>query len=666
MNTRKTLIALTVAGLLMSGEVLAYDVTGLVNPSNVSLARLNGHSSDELHALRDWLTFKGFDWSASTPTERQDYLNQFQAEVNKADSSANINSDASKWASITTAITTTTQGGNSSGPGNNLGLRVANVSAGVTQEQVDTAQNNALVTHAASINANTANIAINKADIDNAYIGINNNKLQAEANKGNIAANAGQIHTLGGTVADHEQKITANKTAADGLRLDVDQNKTDITDTKTGVAGNTALIRQGQEEGFTFAGAVADKLAGIDATIEHLKDRFAALPATTQAAPVNGSLVTTATGTNTTTPNATTTTNRAPFTATTPASQTSVNTPWLKSAAPSMTKAQALTAPQPTTATQSQIDAGQDKAINDVTTVATTAKTAADNAAKGVVRNSNLITTVKAEADKNQTNIAANTSKLTAVQTEADQNKADVATVVKTAADNSKKIFSNRTDIDTNTKGISQNKTDIAAVKTAEQKDRQDIDQNKADVQTNKQNIQANAKNTAKAQADATNAYSVASDAKSDAYNAKFEADANQADIAALKPQVDANTQQLSTLQAYAGNAQQAIDKGDAETLAKSKDYTDSKFKQLKKQVQQAEKKANAGSASALAAVGIPGLSEGQTWNVGAGVGQYSDASAVAVGANYRVSEHVALKLGVTATPTTQDYGAFAGVSIGN
>ncbi|WP_407933095.1 YadA-like family protein, partial [Herbiconiux daphne] len=54
------------------------------------------------------------------------------------------------------------------------------------------------------------------------------------------------------------------------------------------------------------------------------------------------------------------------------------------------------------------------------------------------------------------------------------------------------------------------------------------------------------------------------------------------------------------------------------------------------------------------------------TWNVGAGVGQYADASAVAVGANYRVSEHVAFKVGVTATPTTQNYGAFAGVSIGN
>ncbi|MGM8868820.1 hypothetical protein [Enterobacter hormaechei] len=410
MNTRKTLIALTVAVLLMSGEVLAYDVTGLVNPSNVSLARLNGHSSDEPHALRDWLTFKGFDWSTATPTERQDYLNQFQADVNKADSTANINSDASKWASITTAITTITQGGNSSGSGSTgnsaqpLANRLMTASNVVTQEQVDQAQNDALTTHAAAINQN-------KADIDNAYIGINNNKLQAEANKGNIAANAGQIHTLGGTVADHEQKITANKTAADGLRLDVNQNKTDITDTKTGVAGNTALIRQGQEEGFTFAGAVADKLAGIDATIEHLKDRFAALPAMTKAAPVNGSLVTDANGTKTTT----TTTTRAPFTATTPASQTSVNTPWLKSANSQQVK---LSAPTTTTVNQSQADAGQDKAINDATTVATTAKTAADNAAKGVVRNNNLITAVKAEADKNQTNIAANTSKLTAVQTE--------------------------------------------------------------------------------------------------------------------------------------------------------------------------------------------------------------------------------------------------------
>ncbi|MDK9585885.1 YadA C-terminal domain-containing protein [Lelliottia wanjuensis] len=96
-----------------------------------------------------------------------------------------------------------------------------------------------------------------------------------------------------------------------------------------------------------------------------------------------------------------------------------------------------------------------------------------------------------------------------------------------------------------------------------------------------------------------------------------------------------------------------------------SKRYTDQKFAQLKSQVDDNRKRADAGSSSALAAVGIPGLNNGQTWNVGAGAGSFGDAQAVAVGGNYRVSEHIAFKAGATASPTTQDYGAFVGVAFG-
>jgi hypothetical protein len=59
-------------------------------------------------------------------------------------------------------------------------------------------------------------------------------------------------------------------------------------------------------------------------------------------------------------------------------------------------------------------------------------------------------------------------------------------------------------------------------------------------------------------------------------------------------------------------------------------------------------------------------LNNSQSWNFGAGVGEFGNAQAVAVGGNYRVTENVALKIGGTASPTSQDFGLFAGVSVGN
>lgn len=104
---------------------------------------------------------------------------------------------------------------------------------------------------------------------------------------------------------------------------------------------------------------------------------------------------------------------------------------------------------------------------------------------------------------------------------------------------------------------------------------------------------------------------------------------------------------------------------GDAQTLAQANQYTDQKFANIDKRIGDVKKRADAGSSSALAAVGIPGLNNGQTWNLGAGVGSFGDAQSVAVGGNYRVTEHVALKMGATASPSTQDFGGFAGVAIG-
>lgn len=129
---------------------------------------------------------------------------------------------------------------------------------------------------------------------------------------------------------------------------------------------------------------------------------------------------------------------------------------------------------------------------------------------------------------------------------------------------------------------------------------------------------------------------------------------------------IDTNRQDIDQNHADIITESHARYEGDRATLQQSESYTDQKVNGLKSEVQDNRKRADAGSASGLAAVGIPGLYGSQSWNFGAGVGSFGDAQAVAVGGNYKVSEHVAFKVGATASPTTQNYGAFAGVAIGN
>lgn len=537
------------------------------------------------------------------------------------------------------------------GTGNFLGrLTIPPVGASVTQADVDNMQNQSLQESVTAINHNTA-------EIDNLYVGVTNNQNNIQANADNIKTAMDSAADALSNTATNLKMISDNTANINQNASDIGQNKADIADNKTGLQAQTSInVKQGKDIAAVDAAresqmiltthileALSDKVAEQDDQAQiakgrsigdalerhHLQDQIDALqskstnPSATQA---------TVAGASVTISNQTT---HPTFTANGGSATKNPATTWIKSAAGQQVK---LSAPTTTTVSQAQVDAGQDKAINDVTTVATTAQKTAD-------QNKKDLSSTKADVAKNTGNIATNKTDIATLKTTVATEKTDIATLKTNVADEQKELTAHDKRLVKVEGNQSADHAQIATNQSLISKNGHDIGQNKTDIASTKQSADIAEKHANSAQLKADDAYSIAT--------------ANTADITR-------NTSDIANLQQYAGNAQQAIDAGDAATLKQSKDYTDSKFKQLKNQVKEAEKRADAGSASALAAVGLPGLNNGQTWNIGAGVGQFGDASAVAVGGNYRVSENVSFKLGVTATPTTQNYGAFAGVSIGN
>lgn len=92
--------------------------------------------------------------------------------------------------------------------------------------------------------------------------------------------------------------------------------------------------------------------------------------------------------------------------------------------------------------------------------------------------------------------------------------------------------------------------------------------------------------------------------------------------------------------------------------------HSNQQFASLKQQIDDNHKKANAGSASAMAAAGVPQVTGNQTFTLGAAIGGYESENAIAVGASYRTSESVTLKATVAAD-TQQGFGYNAGIAIG-
>lgn len=95
--------------------------------------------------------------------------------------------------------------------------------------------------------------------------------------------------------------------------------------------------------------------------------------------------------------------------------------------------------------------------------------------------------------------------------------------------------------------------------------------------------------------------------------------------------------------------------------MQQSQDYTNNKFADLKNQIDDNKDQANAGTASALAAVGIPQVETGSDFMVGAGAGTYGNQSAIAVGVSGHLTAKTVTKLAITGD-TNSGFGASAGV----
>lgn len=132
-----------------------------------------------------------------------------------------------------------------------------------------------------------------------------------------------------------------------------------------------------------------------------------------------------------------------------------------------------------------------------------------------------------------------------------------------------------------------------------------------------------------------------------DAANVNIEA--NRSAQVASNKRIAANSQQLANHEQRLGALEQSTSRG---------------FADMGKRIDKVQDKANAGVSAAFASAGIPQVTYGQRFAMGAGVGGYEGESALAVGFSTRISHAVVLKASV-ASDSQSGFGYNAGLSVG-
>lgn len=132
-----------------------------------------------------------------------------------------------------------------------------------------------------------------------------------------------------------------------------------------------------------------------------------------------------------------------------------------------------------------------------------------------------------------------------------------------------------------------------------------------------------------------------------DAANANIEA--NQQALANTNKRVAANTAQLANHEDRLTSLEQQTNKG---------------FSDLKRQIDDNKKDANAGIAGVAAIASIPQVTDKQDFSVGAGVGARGSEQALAVGFSGRITDNVVTKVAVS-TDTQSGWTVGAGVAVG-
>lgn len=133
--------------------------------------------------------------------------------------------------------------------------------------------------------------------------------------------------------------------------------------------------------------------------------------------------------------------------------------------------------------------------------------------------------------------------------------------------------------------------------------------------------------------------------------------------IDAANANIEANRQALVNTNKRVADNTAAI-AGHEQRLTTLEQQTSAKFSDLKRQIDDNRKEANAGIAGVAAMANIPQVTDKQDFSVGAGVGFRGDEQAVAVGFSGRVTENVVTKVAVS-TDTQNGWTVGAGVSYG-
>lgn len=136
-----------------------------------------------------------------------------------------------------------------------------------------------------------------------------------------------------------------------------------------------------------------------------------------------------------------------------------------------------------------------------------------------------------------------------------------------------------------------------------------------------------------------------------------------QSRIDAANANIEANrSAQVASNKRIAANSQQLADH--EQRIVGLEQDNARKFANIDKRFGKLERKGNAGTATALAAAGIPQVTGDQRFAMGAAVGGYESENALAIGFSSRVSDAVVLKASV-ASDSQSGFGYNAGFSVG-
>lgn len=227
-------------------------------------------------------------------------------------------------------------------------------------------------------------------------------------------------------------------------------------------------------------------------------------------------------------------------------------------------------------------------------------------------------------------NIAANQAKIKTVESAAMKNSSNITMNKNDIVTNKNTIMTNTSSITTNTGAINTNTSNITTNAGMINRNVTTINNNTTHIRTNTATVEHNT---------------------TEITNTKQLASTNQTNISK-------NTNGITTNRNNIQHNSDRIDNIDSD----NKTYVDNKFNQLKTDIYQVRKRADAGTASAMAMTQIAAPLNGYKYNIGIGIGSYGEQAATAIGAKFRVNKSTTI--GLTSSYDSQhNFGTSVGAN---